>query len=84
LPQTIDQGQGENRPDLSADETDLLARLRGGDDTAYEELVRTHSPRLLAVARRIVGNDEEARDVIQDAFLHAFRPGYTVLSSTAR
>jgi RNA polymerase sigma-70 factor (ECF subfamily) len=73
LPQTVDQGQGEHRPDLSPDESDLLERLRAGEDSAYEELVRTHSPRLLAVARRIVGNDEEARDVIQDAFLNAFR-----------
>ena len=71
--QTVDQGQGESRPDLSVDESELLARLRAGDDSAYEDLVRTYSPRLLAVARRIVGNDEEARDVIQDAFLNAFR-----------
>ncbi len=70
---TIDRGQGENRPDLSLDETELLARLRSGYGSAYEELVRTYSGRLLAVARRIVGNDEEARDVIQDAFLNAFR-----------
>jgi RNA polymerase sigma-70 factor (ECF subfamily) len=73
LRQTVDEGQGEHRPDLSSDERDLLARLRAGDDGAYEELVRAYSPRLLAVARRIVGNDEEARDVIQDAFLNAFR-----------
>jgi RNA polymerase sigma-70 factor (ECF subfamily) len=73
LAQTIDQGQGATRPDLSADESALLTRLRAGEDSAYEDLVRTFSPRLLAVARRIVGNDEEARDVIQDAFLNAFR-----------
>ena len=70
---TIDQGQGENRPDLTLDESQLLARLRAGDGAAYEELVRTYSGRLLVVARRIVGTDEEARDVIQDAFLNAFR-----------
>jgi RNA polymerase sigma-70 factor (ECF subfamily) len=73
LTQTVDQGQGAMRPDLSADESELLTRLRAGEDSAYEELVRTYSSRLLAVARRIVGNDEEARDVIQDAFLNAFR-----------
>ena len=71
--QTVDQGQDESRPDLSIDESDLLSRLRAGDNAAYEELVRTYSPRLLAVARRIVGSDEEARDVTQDAFLNAFR-----------
>ncbi len=60
-------------PGHRSDETSLLTRLRAGDDYAYEELVRSYSPRLLAVARRIVGNDDEARDVIQDVFLAAFR-----------
>ncbi|MGH9176067.1 MAG: sigma-70 family RNA polymerase sigma factor [Vicinamibacterales bacterium] len=57
----------------ASDETELLARLRAGEDAAFEVLVRTYSPRLLIVARRIVGNDEDARDVIQDAFVSAFR-----------
>lgn len=73
MTQTVDRGQGAHRPDLSAEESDLLARLRAGEDKAYEEMVRAYSPRLYAVARRIVGNDDEARDVIQDAFLNAFR-----------
>jgi RNA polymerase sigma-70 factor (ECF subfamily) len=55
------------------DEQALLARLRAGDDAAFEELVRTYTPRLLGLARRIVGNEEDARDVIQDALLSAFR-----------
>ena len=59
--------------DAVLDEEALLARLRAGDDDAFEELVRTYSPRLLGLARRIVGNDEDARDVIQDALLSAFR-----------
>jgi RNA polymerase sigma-70 factor (ECF subfamily) len=65
--------QDDHTPDAALDESDLLAKLRAGDGAAYEQLVRAYSPRLLAVARRIVGNDEEARDVIQDAFLSAFR-----------
>lgn len=73
MPHTVNPGQGDTSPDLSADDARLLAQLRAGDDAAYEQLVRSYSPRLLAVARRIVGNDEEARDVIQDAFLNAFR-----------
>jgi RNA polymerase sigma-70 factor (ECF subfamily) len=70
--QTLDRSQGSPRPD-SFDDAALLAKLRAGDDTAFEELLRLYSPRLLIVARRIVGNDEDARDVIQDAFLSAFR-----------
>ena len=54
-------------------ETALLDRLRAGDESAFEALVRGYSPRLFNVARRIVGSDEDARDVLQDAFLSAFR-----------
>ena len=55
------------------DERGLLGRLRSGDDDAFEELVRTTTPRLLAVARRITGNDEDARDAVQEGFISAFR-----------
>jgi RNA polymerase sigma-70 factor, ECF subfamily len=59
--------------DAVSDEQQLLTRLRAGDDDAFEELVRTYSPRLLGLARRIVGSDEDARDVLQDAMVSAFR-----------
>jgi RNA polymerase sigma-70 factor (ECF subfamily) len=51
----------------------LLARLRAGEEAAFAELVREHSGRFLAVARRIVSNEDDARDAVQDAFLSAFR-----------
>ena len=66
-------GEGDGRADIADDELKLLARLRANEESAFEELVRTFSPRLMAVARRIVGNDEDTRDVIQEAFLSAFR-----------
>ncbi len=56
-----------------AGEARLLAALREGDDAAFERLVRLHSPRLLAVARRILGPGAEAEDAVQEAFLSAFR-----------
>lgn len=54
-------------------ERELLARLRAGEAAAYEELVRVQGGRLLAVARRFLPNEEDARDAVQDAFLSAFR-----------
>ncbi|HEY2796505.1 MAG TPA: sigma-70 family RNA polymerase sigma factor [Thermoanaerobaculia bacterium] len=54
-------------------ESTLLARLRCGDDGAYEILVRENSGRMLAVARRYVRNEEAARDAVQEAFVSAFR-----------
>ena len=55
------------------DEATLVAQLRAGDEQAFEQVVRAYGGRLLAVARRIVGTEEDARDVVQDAFMNAFR-----------
>ena len=55
------------------DEQALLARLRAGDEAAYDALVRTHAGRLLAVARRMLRVEEDARDALQEAFLQAFK-----------
>jgi RNA polymerase sigma-70 factor (ECF subfamily) len=55
------------------DEATLVAQLRAGDEAAFEQVVRAYGGRLLAVARRIVGTEEDARDVVQDAFLNAFK-----------
>ncbi len=62
-------------PDYSAsvDERALLEGLKAGDDRAYDMLVRAFGARLLAVARRLVRNEEDARDVLQAAYLSAFR-----------
>jgi RNA polymerase sigma-70 factor, ECF subfamily len=58
---------------LSAlEDADLVALSRRGEEEAFDELVRRHSPRLHAVSSRIVGR-EEAYDVVQDAFLAAYR-----------
>ena len=54
-------------------ESSLLVRLRAGEDDAYRELLRIHGGPLLAVARRFMRNEEDARDCLQDAFLSAFR-----------
>lgn len=51
----------------------LLAAMRAGEARAFEELVRTFTPRLLAVARRLVGDQAAAEDCVQEAFLNAFR-----------
>jgi len=59
-------------PEVDA-EAALLAGLRAGSDDAYEALVRANSSRLLTVARRILGNDEDARDTLQEAFISAFK-----------
>ena len=51
----------------------LVARLKAGDHDAFAEVVRTLGGRMLSVARRFMKDDDAARDVVQDAFLSAFR-----------
>jgi RNA polymerase sigma-70 factor (ECF subfamily) len=56
-----------------ADESVLVSRISRGDPAACEQLVRAYGGRLLVVARRILGSDEDAADALQDGFLAAFR-----------
>ncbi len=58
---------------MADDDSLLLARMQAGDESAYEELVRANGGRMLSTARRIVRREEDAHDVVQEAFLHAFR-----------
>lgn len=63
----------ENTDPPTPDETQLLVQLRAGDPAAFEKLVRAYGGRLLAVAHRFLHNEDEARDVLQDALLSAFK-----------
>ena len=54
------------------DDAQLLARLLAGDEAAYEVMVRTYGGRMLAVARGLLRNEEDARDCVQSAYVSAF------------
>jgi RNA polymerase sigma-70 factor (ECF subfamily) len=62
------RGGARQQPDAA-----LVGALRRGDEGAFESLVRTHGGRLLATARRMLRNEEDARDAVQETFLSAFR-----------
>ncbi|MGH7820482.1 MAG: sigma-70 family RNA polymerase sigma factor [Candidatus Binatia bacterium] len=55
------------------DERTLVLDLAAGNAESYEQLVRQYGGRMLAVARRLLRDEESARDAVQDAFLSAFR-----------
>ena len=50
----------------------LLRHARGGDREAFRAIMQRHNQRLFRVARAVVNNDDEAEDVLQDAYLKAF------------
>src|SRR5262245_10597446 len=63
----------QSEPETIHEDKRLLAALRAGDEQAFETLVRVFGGRMLAVARRLVRNDDDAQDVVQSAYLNAFR-----------
>ena len=52
---------------------ELATRCRAGDADAFEELYRLHAGRLFNLTARMVGSAQEAEDVLQEVFLHAYR-----------
>src|SRR3954451_2549725 len=55
------------------DQADLVAAARDGDRSAFDELVRATYADSYTLAYRLTGNEEDARDVVQDAYLRAFK-----------
>ena len=51
----------------------LVARARRGDDVAFGQLVEARVDSTLRMARAILGNEAEAQEVTQDAFVSAWR-----------
>ncbi len=58
---------------MPRDVADLVSAARDGDREAFEELVRVSHAETYTLARRLTGNEEDARDVVQEAYLRAFK-----------
>lgn len=68
-----DAGEAEAREALEAEVHDLIRRAQGGDEWAFQDLLRMYERRAWRVARNMVPSDEDARDLVQEAFLRVFR-----------
>lgn len=57
---------------------ELVALSQGGDLESFNQLILRWERPIYALAYRVIGREEEARDVCQEAFLRAFRalPGF--------
>jgi RNA polymerase sigma-70 factor, ECF subfamily len=58
-------------PDAS--DAELARRIAGGDQAAFEVLMRRHNRALFRTARAILRDDAEAEDALQEAYLQAYR-----------
>lgn len=60
------------RPELSG-ESDAIAKARSGDETGWDWLIHTWQGPLTAFLMRHTGNEEDALEVAQEAFIRAIR-----------
>lgn len=58
---------------MPQDVADLIAAAQAGDRAAFDELVRLTHADTYSLALRLTGNEEDARDVAQEAYLRAYR-----------
>ena len=69
-PSGVPAGMG---PGVDVSDDQLVARAQTGDLPAFETLVERHEERLYRLALRLLRNDTDAREVLQDAFLSAWQ-----------
>jgi len=55
------------------EDMDLVAASQKGDTEAFESLVRKHQTRTMSIAFRMIGDYEEACEIVQETFLSAFK-----------
>jgi RNA polymerase sigma-70 factor (ECF subfamily) len=63
---------------MTRTDEELVARAQGGDVESFNQLIVRWERPIYALAYRVIGREEDARDVCQDAFLRAYRalPGF--------
>ncbi len=63
---------------MTRTDEELVARSRVGDVESFNELILRWERPIFALAFRVIGREDDARDVCQEAFLRAFRalPGF--------
>ena len=63
---------------MTVTDEELVARSVVGDTESFNQLILRWERPIYALAYRTIGREQEARDVVQDAFLRAFRalPGF--------
>jgi RNA polymerase sigma-70 factor (ECF subfamily) len=57
---------------VNDEDTELLARCRSADESAWRELVTRHTRRVFAIAYRFSGRVDEAEDLVQEVFVKVY------------
>lgn len=63
----------ERRRKEAAEDRDLIKQARAGDRAAFEQLVQRHQRRAFAIALALVRDENDAREIVQEAFIRVYR-----------
>ena len=66
-------GPSKRSADVRAADLDLVRRCKLGEAAAYEEMYRAHAARLYSLLLRMLGGSDDAEDLLQEVFMHAYR-----------
>lgn len=58
---------------LPVPDDELVRRVQAGNNEAFEELVRRYERKVYNITYRLMGNEQDASEALQDAFLRAYR-----------
>ena len=50
----------------------LIKRCKNGDRMAQNEIYKLYAGAMFNICRRMMGNEEDARDILQDSFIDVF------------
>ncbi|MEO6602295.1 MAG: RNA polymerase sigma factor [Polyangiaceae bacterium] len=67
---SFESSQGES---LGLTDEQVVARIRGGETWCFEILMRRHNRKVFRVTRAILKRDDEAEDVMQEAYVRAYQ-----------
>ncbi|HEY9196085.1 MAG TPA: sigma-70 family RNA polymerase sigma factor [Mucilaginibacter sp.] len=56
----------------------LILKLQSGDDTAFKEIYDRYADKLIAIALKKTGHEDEAMDMVQELFLAFWKNRYTI------
>jgi RNA polymerase sigma-70 factor (ECF subfamily) len=69
----LTQAQLDARAQQRTEDDELIREAQRGDRTAFDSLVRRYDQSVLRLALHMLGNEQDAQDVHQEAFLKAYR-----------
>jgi len=72
LPENPDPADARSRT-IGDDDAGFVARCQRGETDAFAFLVKRHQKKMINIAYRMIGDYDEACDVVQEAFLSAWR-----------